>query len=83
MTNTGMSKKIDALGRVVIPKEVRMSLGFDIGTTVNLYVRDNALVISKPACSCAICGSEDESVEIKGKRLCLKCVEELKAKSAL
>ena len=46
MKATGMVRKVDDLGRIVLPKELRTNLGLDIGTPVEFYV-DGELVIVK------------------------------------
>lgn len=78
MRNTGVRKTIDDLGRIVLPKEIRKSLDFDIRSTVELYVDGESLVIKKSRTSCVFCGSNDELKEYKGKCICPKCISELK-----
>lgn len=74
MKNTGVCKTIDDLGRIVLPKEIRKSLGFDIRSSVELYVEDDSLIIKKAKESCIFCGSSDDLTEFKEKNVCQKCI---------
>ncbi len=78
MRNTGVLKVIDDLGRIVLPKEIRRSLGLDIRSRVVLYVEGENLIISKAEDSCVFCGSEEELIEYKDKCICKKCMDGLK-----
>lgn len=78
MKNTGVCKTIDDLGRIVLPKEIRKSLGFDIRSSVELYVEDDRLIIKKAKESCIFCGSSDDLTEFKGKNVCQKCINTIK-----
>lgn len=78
MRNTGVRKTIDDLGRIVIPKEIRKSLGFEIRSSVELYVDGENLVISKSNNNCIFCGSDQDLEEYKDKCVCRNCINALK-----
>ncbi|MCM1226062.1 MAG: AbrB/MazE/SpoVT family DNA-binding domain-containing protein [Clostridium sp.] len=78
MKNTGVCKTIDDLGRIVLPKEIRKNLGFDIRSSVELYVEDDRLIIKKAEESCIFCGSSDDLTEFKEKNVCQKCINTMK-----
>lgn len=80
MKNTGVCKTIDGLGRIVLPKEIRVNLGFDTHSLVELYVEDDKLIIKKARKSCIFCNSEENLTEYKEKTVCQKCVNALKKK---
>ena len=67
---------IDALGRVVIPRDVRRALGFESGESVEFFVdnQKNSLIIRKYNSTCSLCGSSDELVELDGKKKRKKCI---------
>ena len=67
MRNTGVRKTIDDLGRIVLPKEIRKSLGLGIRSAVDLYVDGEKLIITKTKNECIFCNSRDNLVEYKGK----------------
>lgn len=77
--STGIVRKIDELGRVVIPKEMRNVYGIAEGDPLEVYSGDNGeiiLVKYVPACSCIFCGNEAKA-EYKNKRVCAACIQEL------
>ena len=78
MKSTGIVRKVDELGRIVLPKEIRKSLGLGIRSAVDLYVDGEKLIITKTKNECIFCNSRDNLVEYKGKSVCEKCIEELK-----
>lgn len=67
---------VDGLGRIVIPRDVRRTLGFESGESVEFFVdsQKNSLIIRKYNSTCTLCGSSDDLVEIDGKHLCKNCV---------
>ena len=72
MKTTGMAKKIDDLGRSVIPKEIRTALDIDNGT-VELYMDGDALIVKKWNAHCIFCGSTEDLAEYKNKLVCAAC----------
>ena len=76
MKTTGMAKKIDELGRLVIPKEIRNALDIDNGT-VELYLDGDKLIVKKWSAHCVFCGGTDNLTQYKGKLVCSDCREEI------
>jgi transcriptional pleiotropic regulator of transition state genes len=78
MENSHKIKKIDNLGRIVIPRNIRKAL--DIKDWDDLYVElsDNSIVITKARNSCALCGNEEELVSVENRFVCKKCLALLK-----
>lgn len=79
---TESGKRVDELGRIVIPKDIRKILGLEKDTPVEIY-RDGDKVIIKrfeQNQTCIICGETEDVVLFKGKCLCRKCVDEIKSK---
>lgn len=79
---TENGKRIDNLGRVVIPKDIRKILGLEKDTPVEIY-RDADMVIVKKYeknQTCVICGSDEDTVMFKDKCICRMCIAELKCK---
>jgi AbrB family transcriptional regulator, transcriptional pleiotropic regulator of transition state genes len=71
----GSARRIDALGRVVVPAELRRLLGIRQGDLVAMRVEDGRLVGWKIAPGCALCGRSDDLVEVNDKHLCARCVD--------
>ena len=79
MKATGIVRKIDELGRVVIPKGIRTKTGMAEGTPVEFYVDDGKIILTKFQSSCVFCGGEENLVEIKDRSVCQNCLNEIKA----
>ena len=73
-----LQRKIDELGRIVLPKEMMCALGITTCTPVNVSVADSKIVIEKTDETCKLCGSVDDVVHNEG--ICRKCVERIKTK---
>ena len=71
--NTGMIRKIDELGRVVIPKEIRQSQNMNEGDFVDFSILDNGILLSKFEQSCVFCGKTKKLINFKGKLICNRC----------
>jgi len=79
MRDTGIVRNVDDLGRVVIPMELRRSLGIKVKDPISIHVDGNKIILTKPTDSCAICGTIDgEMAEFKGRLICEGCVGELR-----
>ena len=77
MDTTGIIRKIDDLGRVVLPMEVRKLLDLTGKDTVEIFVNGGTIIMRKYEPSCALCGSTEDAVVYNGRVVCLKCIENL------
>jgi transcriptional pleiotropic regulator of transition state genes len=77
MKKTGMSRKIDDLGRVVIPAEMRKGFGLKDGDYLEISVDQDRIVLSKRQDICIICSSTTDLKEFKERMICATCVREL------
>lgn len=78
---TGYVRPMDALGRITLPKKVRDELGMKVGDELLFAVSDDCIELSKNVPRCCLCREELKEGEIKrvkGKAVCLKCVQEIK-----
>jgi transcriptional pleiotropic regulator of transition state genes len=73
----GTARRIDQLGRVVVPAELRRMLGIRQGDLLDIRVEDGHLVLLKIEPECAICGSPDNLVELHEKHVCKECVRDI------
>lgn len=74
MKSTGMVRKVDELGRVVIPIELRRNLGIDTQDPVEIFVDDDAVIMKKysPQNACIVTGEiSDENLSLFGGKLVL------------
>ena len=72
--------KIDELGRIIIPIEIRKALGWDSHTKISISRKGEKLLLQTYLDSCFICGNEDNLKTINGKYICQNCMNELKQK---
>lgn len=77
MKNMGINKKIDDLGRVVIPREIREKLGIRKQDELEIYIDDEKIVLSKSVEMCIFCGSKSKLTKLKNKNICTTCLNEM------
>lgn len=78
MKSTGVVRRIDELGRIVLPKEIRRTLGIDEKDPLEIFVEEDRIVLTRYNEICTFCGSEKDLKKFKGKNVCAKCVKSLK-----
>lgn len=79
MKSTGIVRKVDNLGRVVIPIELRRNLDIEIRDALEIFVEDDQIILKKYAPACIFCGQAKDVKSFKGKNVCPTCKEELKS----
>lgn len=77
MKSTGVVRKIDELGRVVLPKELRRSLDLNEKDPMEIYVDGEMIIFKKYQPDCIFCGSGDEIKTYRSKNVCSKCLREM------
>jgi len=80
--STGMTRKVDSLGRVVLPAEMRRVFGIREGDLVEIAVDGSSIVLTKVEQRCVFCGDSTALVEYSGKLVCEGCVAGLRNASA-
>ena len=78
MKATGFIKKVDEMGRIVVPKDIRKALGVSNLDYVQFYLDENGVVLRKYNNCCFLCSSSENVVTYKEKFICKSCIEELK-----
>ena len=78
MKSTGIVRKVDELGRIVLPSELRKSLGIEIKDSLEIYVSGDSIILKKYLPACIFCGEANEVTLFKGKNICSKCLKQLK-----
>jgi len=73
LKSTGIVRKVDELGRVSIPIELRRTMGFDDHTTMEFYVDNEMIILKKYEPACAFCGNVTDVQRFQGKLVCLSC----------
>lgn len=77
MKATGIVRKIDELGRVVIPKELRETMEIHKKDPMEVFVDKDQIILTKYKPSCTFCQSQKDIVEFMDKPVCKKCIKEL------
>ncbi len=77
MKSTGIVRKVDELGRIVLPIELRRTLGIDERDALEIYVEGNSVILRKYQPSCIFCNDAAEVISFKGKNICPHCLHEL------
>lgn len=77
MKATGLTRPIDNLGRVVVPKELRYSYGLGDGELIDFYVDKGIIILQKHVPSCTVCGKSGELIELEEIKLCHDCLNKL------
>ena len=89
MKSTGVVRKVDDLGRIVIPKELRTTLDIKTckekgslnkkdGDALEIYVDGECIILKKYEPACIFCGEGKDVINYKGKNICNGCLKELK-----
>ncbi len=79
MKNTGIIRKIDELGRVVLPVEIRRALTLNIKDPVEIYTDKDSIILKKYSCSCIFCDEKEDLIEFHGKHVCPACLKKVKS----
>ena len=77
MKSTGIVRKVDDMGRIVLPIELRRNLEIDDGTPLEIYVEGESIVLKPSKQVCIFCGSSEGVQQFKGRCVCESCREEL------
>ena len=78
MKATGIVRPVDALGRVVIPVELRRNLGINTNDSLEIFVDGQYIMLKKYEPACIFCGDASDIKLVHGKFVCAKCIEKLK-----
>ncbi|MGI6181891.1 MAG: AbrB/MazE/SpoVT family DNA-binding domain-containing protein [Agathobaculum sp.] len=77
MKSTGIVRKVDELGRIVLPIELRRTLDIDVRDALEIYVDGNQIVLKKYEPACVFCGNAKDVTNYKGKNVCRNCIQEI------
>ena len=77
MKSTGIVRKVDELGRVVLPIELRRTLDIAERDSLEIYVDGPSIVLRKYQPACIFCDDARDVVNYKGKNVCPNCIKAL------
>lgn len=77
MKSTGIVRKVDELGRIVLPKELRCTLDIEEKDSLEIYIDGDCIVLKKYVRGCTFCGSMSDLLSLGSKSICHKCAEDI------
>lgn len=77
MKSTGIVRKVDELGRIVLPIELRRTLDIEVKDALEIYVDGSQIVLKKYEPACIFCGNAKDVTHYKGKNVCKNCMREI------
>ena len=80
MKSTGMVRKVDELGRVVLPIELRRTMDIQEKDPLEIYVEGENIILRKYQASCIFCDNVKGVIQYRGKNVCPDCIAKLRAK---
>ena len=78
MKSTGVVRKLDDLGRIVIPIELRRTMDIGLRDTLEIFTEDDQIILKKYHPACIFCNDARDVVLFRDKLICRKCLEEMK-----
>lgn len=77
LKSTGIVRKVDELGRIVIPIELRRTLGIGEKDALEIYVDGERIILKKYEPACIFCGNAEKVVYFKEKIICNECLSQM------
>jgi transcriptional pleiotropic regulator of transition state genes len=77
MKSTAITRKVDELGRIVIPKELRRNLRIEEKDPLEIFVEGEMIILKKYEPACIFCGQAKGVKNLKGKNVCPECIKEI------
>lgn len=75
--STGIVRKVDELGRIVIPIELRRNLDIEEKDSLEIYVEDDHIILKKYSPACSFCSNAENITVFKGRNICRNCLDDL------
>lgn len=82
MKSTGIIRRVDELGRVVLPIELRNKFGIKEKDPMEIYVDGSSIILKKYEPNCIFCGNNKKLIDYQGKLVCEKCAAKISKLSA-
>ena len=80
MKATGIVRKLDVLGRIVIPMELRKTFDLQINDPIEIFMDGGDIILRKYQPSCIFCGDANEVQQIRGKNVCKACLQDIQSR---
>ena len=73
MKSTGIVRKVDELGRIVLPISIRQTMDINEKDPLEIFIDENRIILQKYQPACVFCNNADDIVYFNGKRVCASC----------
>mgnify|MGYP000497801923 CR=1 FL=1 len=83
MKSTGIVRKVDELGRIVLPIELRRTLGIEEKDRIEIFVDGESIILRKYQPACIFCDNAKDIINYKGKNICPDCIRAMNEKVPL
>ena len=80
MKSTGIVRKVDELGRIVVPIELRRTLGIEEKDRIEIFVDGESIILRKYQLTCIFCDNAKDIINYKGKNICPDCIRAMNEK---
>lgn len=80
MKSTGIVRKVDELGRIVLPIELRRTLGLEEKDRIEIFVDGESIILRKYQPACIFCDNAKDIINYKGKNICPDCIRAMSEK---
>ena len=80
MKSTGIVRKVDELGRIVLPIELRRTLGMEEKDRIEIFVDGESIILRKYQPACIFCDNAKDIINYKGKNICPDCIRAMNEK---
>lgn len=80
MKSTGIVRKVDELGRIVLPIELRRTLDIAERDSLEIYMEGDSVILRKYQPACVFCDSSKDIVSFRGKNVCSECIKLMEEK---
>lgn len=80
MKSTGIVRKVDELGRIVLPIELRRTLGIEEKDRIEIFVDGESIILRKYQLGCIFCDNAKDIINYKGKNICPDCIRAMNEK---
>ena len=78
MKSTGVVRKVDELGRIVLPVSIRATMNIKEKDSLEIFTDENKIILQKYEPSCTFCSNADNIVFFNNKRICEECLKKIK-----
>jgi transcriptional pleiotropic regulator of transition state genes len=74
---TGIVRKVDELGRIVLPIELRRTLGIDVKDPLEIFIDGEHVILKRYEPACTFCSNAGNIKHFQGKNVCTECIDKI------